>query len=64
MWNGNDFIFSFDTQPGRTYEMQSTDALGSDDWQVFDVLSGNGSSLTFTNTNPTAAQTFYRVQTK
>jgi len=63
-WVGNDFFFSFATQLGRTYEVQSTVVLDGDTWQVLTAMTGTGSTLTVTNRNPIATQSFYRVETK
>jgi ELWxxDGT repeat protein len=63
-WVGNDFIFSFATQSGRTYEVQSTDVLGGEPWPALTALTGAGSTLTVTNRNPAPSQRFYRVESK
>jgi ELWxxDGT repeat protein len=61
---GNDFIFSFTSEPQRTYEAQYTDMPGSGVWYPLATLSGAGTVLTVTNTYTTVVQRFYRVQSK
>ena len=63
-WVGDDFIFSFASQPGRTYEVQTTDVLGDKTWPALTALTGTGSTLTATNRNPTIKERFYRVESK
>jgi ELWxxDGT repeat protein len=63
-WVGNDFIFSFATQPERAYEVQSTEVLGGETWPALTALTGTGSALTVTNRNPTTQQKYYRVKSK
>jgi len=60
----SDFVFSFASQSGHTYESQYTDALGGSNWEVSATVAGTGSTLTVTNKNATGAQRFYRVETK
>jgi hypothetical protein len=62
-WAGADFVFTFLTQAGRSYEIQQTAALGGT-WQKSGTLAGTGGTLTFTNKNAGGAQLFYRVETK
>ena len=64
VWTGNDFIFSFSSQPARAYEIDYADTLRSGAWNILATLSGNGSVLTVTNKNASALRRFYRVQTK
>lgn len=63
-WVGNDFIFSFATHAGRTYEVQSTNLLGGKTWPALIALTGTGATSTVTNTSPITGQRFYRVETK
>jgi len=63
-WVGTDFIFSFTTQQGRTYEVQSTEVLGSGIWQALPALAGTGSMITVTNRSPIVTQRIYRVESK
>jgi hypothetical protein len=63
-WIGSDFVFSFASQSGHTYEVQYTNAFGTGTWQVLTTLTGNGLTLSVTNQNAAAMQTFYRVETK
>jgi len=61
---GNDFMFSFASQSGRTYQVQYTDGLGGGSWQLLTTLTGNGSTMTVTNRNVPAALRFYRVESQ
>jgi hypothetical protein len=63
-WIGSDFVFSFASRPGHTYEVQYTNALETGIWQVLTTLTGNGLTLSVTNQNAVAMQNFYRVETK
>ena len=45
-------------------EPQYANALGTGTWQVLTTLTGNGLTLTVTNHNAAAMQSFYRVETK
>jgi Bacterial Ig domain len=63
-WVGSDFVFSFASEAGHTYEVQYSDALGTNTWQVLTSLDGNGSTLFVTNRNVGVLQRFYRVETK
>ena len=64
MWVGNDFVFSFTTQSGRAYEVQSTEVLGNGTWQALRVVTGTGSAITVTNRDSIITQRIYRVETK
>lgn len=63
-WNGADFIFSFASQAGHTYEAQYIDALGSGGWHLLATLTGNDLTLSVTNRTVSAMQRFYRVESK
>jgi hypothetical protein len=63
-WIGTDFVFSFASQSGHTYEVQYTNALGTGTWQVLTTLTGNGLTLSVTNQNAAAKRRFYRVETQ
>ena len=58
---GNNFIFSFQTEPGKTYKVNYADSLTAPSWQTLSSLSGDGSVTTVTNSAPGAAQRFYRL---
>lgn len=61
---GNDFIFSFASQTGRTYSIQYTPSLNPIDWQPLTSVPGTGATVSITNQNVTATQRFYRVETQ
>jgi hypothetical protein len=63
-WFGNDFIFSFATRPGRSYQIQRIDRLESATWQLLETMVGDGTPLSYTNKNAIGAQHFYRVDSK
>ena len=58
---GNDFIASFQTEPGKTYTAQYVDSLGALDWQSLTPISGDGTIKTVTNSVPGVTQRFYRL---
>jgi hypothetical protein len=64
MWQGTDFIFWFESQVGRSYDIQWKPFFGQTNWQVVETLNGSGSSLPVTNQNATTTSGFYRVETK
>jgi hypothetical protein len=63
-WTGTDFVFSFLSEAGRAYDVQSTDALGTGSWGVLMTVPGTGGMLTITNRNPTVGGRFYRVEAR
>ena len=58
---GNNFIFSFATEPGKTYSVQYMDSLASRAWQSLPDVIGDGSVKTVTNTASTVSQKFFRL---
>ncbi len=61
-FSGGAFTFSFGTQNGVNYAAQFTTPLsGSNTWQTFTSLSGNGSPMTVTDPNATNGERYYRV---
>jgi hypothetical protein len=58
---GTDFIFSFASQAGTTYDIRYTDALDGSAWQPLTNLTGDGAILNVTNRNPSAVTRFYRI---
>jgi hypothetical protein len=58
---GNNFIFSFQTEPGKTYTVQYVDSLAAVDWQNLPNVTGDGSVKTVTNSAPGVDQRFYRL---
>jgi hypothetical protein len=61
---GDEFIFSFASQSGRSYEAQFNDRLGDAAWQILRTLSGNGGIMSVTNRNVPMTQRFYRVESR
>jgi len=59
--NGDNFIVSFQTNPGNTYTVQYTDTLSPPNWQSLPSVAGNGAVEAVTNSAPGIAQRFYRL---
>jgi hypothetical protein len=58
---GDNFIVSFQTNPGNTYTVQYTDLLNPQNWQNLPGVAGNGAVESVTNYAPGIAQRFYRL---
>jgi len=58
---GNNFIVSFQTNPGNNYIVQYTDTLTPLNWQSLPGVAGNGAVESVTNSAPGIAQRFYRL---
>ena len=58
---GDNFIVSFQTNPGNTYTVQYTDTLAPQNWQSLPSVPGNGAVESVTNSAPGVAQRFYRL---
>jgi hypothetical protein len=58
---GNNFIVSFQTNPGNTYTVQYTDTLVPPNWQSLPIVAGNGAVESVTNSAPGIAQRYYRL---
>ena len=58
---GNDFIFSFQTEPGKTYTAQYTDTLAPPNWQNLPSVAGNGAVASVTNAAPGIAKRYFRL---
>ena len=58
---GNNFMLSFQTEPGKTYTVQYTDTLAPPNWQNLPGIAGNGAVESVTNSAPNVAQRFYRL---
>src|ERR1035438_10380806 len=58
---GNNFIVSFQTNPGNTYTVQYTDTLTPPNWQNLPSIAGNGAVESVTNSAPGIAQRYYRL---
>jgi hypothetical protein len=58
---GDNFVVSFQTNPGNTYTLQYTDALSPPAWQSLPSVSGTGAVETVTNNAPGVALRFYRL---
>jgi hypothetical protein len=58
---GDNFIVSFQTNPGNTYTVQYTDTLSPPNWQSLPTVAGNGAVESVTNSAPGIAQRFYRL---
>ncbi len=58
---GDNFIVSFQTNPGNTYTVQYTDTLAPQNWQNLPSVAGNGAVESVTNYAPGIVQRFYRL---
>lgn len=58
---GNNFLFSFQTESGKTYTPQYIDSLTNSNWQSLAPISGDGTVRTVTNAAPGVMQRFYRL---
>jgi hypothetical protein len=58
---GNDFIFSFQTEPGKTYTVQYVDSLTTLNWQSLTSITGDGTVKMVTNSAPSVTQRFYQL---
>src|SRR5947199_10341428 len=58
---GNNFLLSFQTEPGKTYNVSYADSLSSPSWQSLPSGAGDGSIQTITNSAPMVPQRFYRL---
>jgi alpha-tubulin suppressor-like RCC1 family protein len=59
-FSNGQFIISQPTSLGRSYRIEYKNSL-ADNWQIFTPVPGNGSTQVLTDSNPPAAQRFYRV---
>jgi len=58
---GANFVFSFQTEPGKTYTVSSSDSLAATNWPTLTTVSGDGTVATVTNSAPGVTQRFYRL---
>ena len=59
--SGNNFLLSFQTEPGKTYTPQYVDSLSALNWQNLPSVAGDGTVKALTNSAPSVAQRFYRL---
>jgi hypothetical protein len=58
---GTNFLFSFQTEPGKTYVPQYVDSLTTLNWQSLSMVGGDGTVKIVTNSAPDVTQRFYRL---
>jgi alpha-tubulin suppressor-like RCC1 family protein len=58
----NGFAFSFPSQKGHVYLVESSNSLRDANWTPLPLIAGTGRILTVTDPTPTGAQRFYRVR--
>jgi hypothetical protein len=58
------FRFSFESQSGRTYQVEATDNLMVSPWPIVTNVAGTGGTITITNYSVPTTQQFYRVRTQ
>jgi hypothetical protein len=59
--SGNEFTFSFLSEPARSYTVQFNSSLEGAGWQVLTNLAGNGAVLVVRDPNRAETQRYYRV---
>ena len=58
---GNNFLLSFQTEPGKTFMAQYIDSLAALNWQNLPGVAGDGITKTVTNPAPNVTRRFYRL---
>ena len=58
---GENFVFFFQTEPGKTYTAQYVDSLATSNWRSLTPIYGDGTAKTVTNSAPGVIQRFYRL---
>jgi hypothetical protein len=58
---GTALTFSFETIPGKTYLVQYKASLDDANWQVLQIIPGDGSVKIVTNSTASAAQRYFRL---
>ena len=58
---GTNFVFSFQTEPGKTYLVQYTDTLAPPNWQNLPSVPGNGSTASVSNSATGSVHRYYRL---
>jgi len=58
---GNNFLLSFQTEPGKTYTVQYANSLPASSWQNLTTVTGDGTVKTVTNAAPGVPERFYRL---
>ena len=59
---GTNFVFSFETEMGKSYVVESTDSLTAPVWQSLPAILGDGTIKTVTAPAVGTSQRFYRVR--
>ena len=59
--SGGNFIVSFQTEPGKTYTVQSVDAANASNWQSLPPVPGDGTVKTITDPAPNVPHRYYRL---
>ena len=60
--SGDSFVLSFPSVAGKTYDIQYKDLLSDSVWQSLQIVSGNGSTISITNSVSATAQRYFRVK--
>jgi len=58
---GDNFVLSFQTEPGKSYTPQYVDSLATLNWQNLPNVAGDGTVKALTNSAPGVTQRFYRL---
>lgn len=57
----NQFVVSVATENGKNYSLQYKDSVSATNWTSLSPVAGNGTVKTFTNSNPSVSNRFYRI---
>jgi hypothetical protein len=58
---GTNLVFSFETEPGKAYAVQSANSLANPSWETFATFTGNGIAKTVMQSAVGVTHRFYRV---
>ena len=62
--SGIDFILSFESVAGKTYDVEYKGALTDSSWQFLQSVSGDGSTIRITNSPATSGERYFRLKTE
>jgi PKD repeat protein len=62
--SGIDFILSFESVAGKTYDVEYKGALTDSSWQFLQSISGDGSTIRITNSPATSGERYFRLKTQ
>lgn len=59
--SGTNFLFSFQSEPGKTYVVSGASSLNSPNWQTLATVAGNGAVLTVSNSVSSSSLQIFRL---